>query len=194
MRISIWRGRKALQIFGTILIVVFLAHMLVFSFIGLHDDLHPADVIVVFGNTVNPDGTLSLRLESRLRKSLEMHKLGFGKFVIVSGGLGKEGYDEATSMQKYLISQGVPPEAIITDSTGLNTLATAINTKKTMRDRGFHSVFLVSQYFHIARSAYIFKNTGVDEVYHAHAEIFEWRDLYSLPREIVAFYSYMFTP
>lgn len=47
------------------------------------------DVIVVFGNKVNVDGSLSERLEARMQRALEMHKKFPNTKLFVSGGLGK---------------------------------------------------------------------------------------------------------
>ena len=47
------------------------------------------EVIVVFGNKVNVDGSLSERLEARMQRALEMHKKFPNTKLFVSGGLGK---------------------------------------------------------------------------------------------------------
>jgi vancomycin permeability regulator SanA len=54
---------------------------------GSIDDLHPADVAVVLGNTVNPDGKPSRRLQARLDKTIELYRVGLFQNTIVSGGV-----------------------------------------------------------------------------------------------------------
>lgn len=76
------------------LIVWFLIHSIYITIDGLNDKKTNADVAIVLGNKVNEDGTLSERLKARLDKSLELYNQNRVKIIIVSGGLGKEGFWE----------------------------------------------------------------------------------------------------
>ena len=80
---------------------------------GLTDDIGQSDVAIVPGNTVYADGTPSRRLVARLDRARELYAKGLVKAVIVSGGQGSEGYDEATAMKAWLIGHGVPAAAVI---------------------------------------------------------------------------------
>jgi hypothetical protein len=55
-------------------------------------------------------------------------------------------------------------------------------------------VTVVTQYFHISRSRLALRKFGVKDVGKAHARIFEWRDVYSVPREVVAWWVYLLRP
>jgi uncharacterized SAM-binding protein YcdF (DUF218 family) len=101
-----------------------------------------------------------------------------------------EGYDEAEVMKQYLIGQNIPESAIVTDNQGINTLQTVRNAIRRMDGRGDKSVMVISQYFHIPRARLAFEKCGVAPVYSAHADLFEWRDLYSIPREVVGWLVY----
>lgn len=157
---------------------------------GMSDDIHEADVAVVLGNTVNPDGTPSHRLAARLDRALELHQRGMFKSIIVSGGLGREGFDEAVVMRDYLTKRGVAIDNIIVDSLGLTTAATAQNTAAIVRAHHWSSVLVVSQYFHIPRCRLALSQAGVNPVYAAHAHYFELRDLYSIAREVIGYAAY----
>ncbi|MBN1501779.1 MAG: YdcF family protein [Spirochaetes bacterium] len=159
---------------------------------GHLDDITKADVCVVLGNKVNEDGTVSKRLQARLDECLELYNLNYFSTIIVSGGIGKEGFDEAEVMRLYLISKGVDGKNIITDSNGVNTLMTAKFTEKYLRENGYHSVIIVSQYFHILRSVVIFRKLGIKTVYHSSPHFYEVRDLFSILREMVAVIKYIF--
>lgn len=87
------------------------------ALIGFQDHATPADIIVVPGNTVQPDGTVSARLQSRLDVALQLFHEGLAPTIFVSGGTGREGRDEAAAMAAYLVAQGVAPNAIITHAT-----------------------------------------------------------------------------
>ena len=138
---------------------------------GLHDRLGRADVGLVLGSKVELDGTPSGRLRARLDRTLELHRAGYFPFVIVSGGTGGEGYDEALVMRDYLVSQGVPADHVIMDSGGTTTFASAQHAIRIAREHRFESIFVVSQYFHLPRARLALQRFGVLTVYSAHARI-----------------------
>ncbi len=74
-------------------IVWLVIHSIAISYDGLHDDIPPkADCVLILGNKVKEDGTLSVRLAARCEKGFELYKKGHCNRIIVSGGFGKEGY------------------------------------------------------------------------------------------------------
>jgi vancomycin permeability regulator SanA len=184
------RLKKILLIISSLPLTLFALSALVIVWDGLTDHLDVADVAVVLGNTVERDGQPSARLQARLDKAVELYKQGWFAHIIVSGGLGREGYDEATVMKAYLINQGIPAAQIYVDSQGNNTYLTARNVARIIEENRWRSVLIISQYFHISRTRLALTRFGISPLYSAHANIFEWRDLYSIPREVVGFYSY----
>ena len=159
---------------------------------GLRDDIADSDVALVLGNKVELDGTPSKRLRARLDRTLELFRDGFFPSIIVSGGTGKEGFDEAAVMRDYLVSHGVPASQVITDSHGDTTFASAVNTARIAKEHGFKSVFVVSQYFHVPRARLALEHCNITEVHSAHARFFEWRDVFSVPRDTIGYGSYLF--
>lgn len=189
MKISMKLG---LTIFCVVLMTVFVLTALAIVIDGGHDRIHTSDVAIVFGNTVNPDGSASPRLEARLDKAIALYNKGVIPRIIVSGGTGKEGVDEALAMKFYLVANDIPFEAVIVDSNGYTTADTARNSASIMRQHGYQSALLVSQYFHITRARMALHQCGISKLYNAHPTYFEWRDIYSLAREVVGFYAYYF--
>ena len=185
------RTKKALLITPAVLVVAFLVAAVGLAADGLRDEIHPADVAVVPGNTVERDGQPSARLRARLDKTLELYRVGLFGHVIVSGGVGAEGFDEAEVMKRYLVSRGVPEDRVIADGGGTTTYRTARNAAELMKRNGWGSALVVSQYFHIARTRLALERYGVRPVYSAHAEYFELRDLYSLAREVIGYGAYL---
>lgn len=183
--------RKIMKI-SCLMLIWFVFHILFITIDGLMDKKQLADVGVVLGNKVEKDGKPSERLRYRLEKAVELYRGGYFKSVIVSGGVGAEGYDEAKIMKQYLIQKGVPDDKILVDSMGANTMMTAQNVKTMMEDMQFKSVMVITQFYHISRTKLAFHKAGVEEVYSAHADYFEWRDGYSLFREFFAYYKYLF--
>jgi vancomycin permeability regulator SanA len=158
---------------------------------GLRDDVQVSDVGVVLGSKVMPDGTPSARLRARLDKAAELYRQGMFKHIIVSGGTGVEGFNEAQVMAAYLADrQSISRAAIFLDEHGNTTEATAFNTAAMMKANGLKSALVVTQFFHVSRSRYALHRAGVETVSSAHANYFEARDLYSLGREMFALPAY----
>lgn len=158
---------------------------------GVHDQLAVADVAIVLGNKVEPDGRPSVWLQARLDKAVELYKKGMFQKVIVSGAVGKEGFDEAAVMKGYLISQGIPEDHIMADNQGNNTFLTAKNASRIMKAQKMQSALVISQHYHISRARFALKRFGISPVYSAHADYFEFEDVFSTLREVAAFYVYV---
>lgn len=182
---------KRFLILVAILVIWFIIHTAFVILDGLNDELKPADAAVVLGNKVEDNGQPSERLKARLDRSVELYDEGYYSFIIVSGGIGKEGFDEAKVMKSYLIDEGIPEEQIIEDNNGYNSFMTAQNASKIMDDLKLDSVMIITQYFHISRTKLAFEKMDFEEVYSAHAKIFELRDMYSIIREFPAYYKYL---
>jgi vancomycin permeability regulator SanA len=157
---------------------------------GLVDDVAASDVAVVLGSKVELNGQPSARLQARLDRALALYQARITAHIIVSGGTGIEGFDEGQVMRDYLVAHGVAASAILTDSQGNNTEATAQNCARLMQAHGFKSVIIVTQYFHIPRTRLALHAYGIQTVHSAHARFFEGRDLYSTAREVVAIPQY----
>lgn len=153
---------------------------------GFQDQIKVSDVAIVLGSKVETTGQPSARLAARLDKAVQLYAQSKFKQIIVSGGTGVEGFDEAKVMRDYLISKQIPEQAIWLDSAGVNTQATAINSVRMMRAHGWQSAIVISQYFHLPRSRLLLHAAGLRQVNWAHANIFELRDIYSSLREFFA--------
>ncbi len=150
-----------------------------------------ADVAIVLGNEVLANGEPSARLRARLDRAWEVYKAGLTKHVIVSGGTGLSGYNEADVMKKYLVERGVPEVDVVTDPDGVDTQATANHSAAIMQTHGWQDAIVVSQFFHLPRTKMALRAAGVKVVSGAYPRFHEWRDVYSLVREAVAIPVYM---
>ena len=153
-----------LLMFGGVMlgqVVMIGLHVLTF---GSTDYRRDADVAVVLGARVYPDGTLSLALSDRLDTAAELFREGRVRFVLVSGATGIEGINEADAMRRYLLDAGLPEDRILFDPAGVNTLATARNTRRLMNEHRLTSALIVSHYFHLARCKLLFEEQGVSAV------------------------------
>ena len=187
------RARSKMILICGVLSVVALFLVTEFAIIydGFTDEIATADVALILGNKVNPDGSLSKRLRGRLDKGLSLYQQGVVPKIIVSGGLGKEGHLEGDVMAAYLVELGVPAGDIIIDNEGVNTLATARNYTRLQEEHSFDSVIIVSQFFHISRTRLVLKKVGANNISAAHSTTYEWRDIYSTMREFAGYYKYL---
>lgn len=181
-------GKKISIFCGAILVAITAVLVLVVS--GLRENLGKADIALVLGNKVELDGTPSPRLKARLDKTIEMYRAGYFPKILVSGGIGKEGYDEAEIMRDYLVNHGIPSGIIMVDNCGTNTAASAKKTLEICHQYNIKSVFIITQYFHIPRCYLALRQLGITEVYSASADFFEVRDIYSIGREFIAYIAY----
>jgi vancomycin permeability regulator SanA len=171
-----------------IILLWFTAHSLYIIIDGVSDNGKKADLAVILGNKVNKDGTLSKRLEKRLETGIQLYKGHRIKKILVSGGLGKEGFYEGGKMKDFLVKNGIPDSLIFVDNKGNNTRMTVENTLALRSSLHFNSIIVVSQYFHVTRTKKLFKDKGFQNVDSVSPDYFEWRDLYSIIREFPAYY------
>lgn len=171
-----------------ILLLWFVAHSIFITFDGLSENESKADIAVILGNKINEDGSISERLKSRLDCGINLYKTNRINKILVSGGLGKEGYYEGNKMREYLINKNIPDSIIIVDNYGDNTIATVKNSLKLKDSLKFESILVVSQYFHITRLKMLYKKHGFSNIQGASPRYFELHDLYSIFREFFGFY------
>jgi vancomycin permeability regulator SanA len=157
------------------------------AIVGLTAQARPADVAIVFGSKVEPTGRPSPRLKARLDAARELFGSGKVRRIIVSGGTGKEGFDESAVMKAYLVGAGVPGAAVYADGRGVNTERTCADARTLMESHGLRRADVVTQYFHVARATLACRRAGIEVVGAVAPRYFEPRDVYSLAREVVAF-------
>jgi uncharacterized SAM-binding protein YcdF (DUF218 family) len=177
-----------------IIVCVWLLLSLALASAGLLNRPRNADIAVVLGSTVYRNASPSPRLEARLNRAWQCYERRQCRLIFVSGGIDSLGTNEAVSMQAWLVRQGVPIESVIVDDSGNNTWATAHNASEFMRNRGLSKAVVITQYFHLPRAMLALKRFGIQEVSGAYPPFWEFRDFYSLAREVPAFLWYAMRP
>ena len=121
-----------------------------------------AEVIIVLGCGVKPDGSPSDMLRDRLLTAVDLYKNGAGKKLLLSGdSKNAEKYDEVGTMRRVCLSLGVPEEDIMTDTLGLSTFESIDRAKKIYEIK---SAIIVTQKYHLYRAIYIAKSRGISTV------------------------------
>ncbi|NLE22353.1 MAG: YdcF family protein [Actinobacteria bacterium] len=131
-------------------------------FFGNSDYRRAADAVVVFGAQVHGDGHLSTSLRDRMTTAVDLYRDGLVDHLVVSGGVGDSGFNEAMVMRDVAIEEGVPAERIVVDSAGVNTDATVRNTMPFFGGEGWTTVLAVSQFYHLPRIKLAYQRAGWD--------------------------------
>ena len=137
-------------IFATFFVVA-LPTMQIICF-GSTDYRRPANVAIVFGAGVYPDGTLSHALSDRMHTAVELYNKKLVGKIIVSGGPGMGEISEPQAMRKFAIAHRVSPKDIICDEKGFDTRATIKNAIKICDIYHLPKILVVSQAYHQPRA------------------------------------------
>lgn len=114
------------------------------------DEAAPADAICVFG-AAEYDGRPSPVFRARLDHALELYRRGIAPFIISLGGNGGDQYNEGSVGRDYLISKGVPEQAIIAETVSRNTEESARRIAVIAGANGFRRLVIVSDGTHLFR-------------------------------------------
>jgi vancomycin permeability regulator SanA len=162
---------------------------------GTTDYRRSADAAVVFGARVYADGRPSPLLADRIRTGIELYRSHLVPRLVMSGGDGVDGVNEARAMASVAVAQGVPPEAIDIDPAGNSTEATVANTSALLGTEASPRairLIAVSQPYHLPRIQLAFSNAGIDVLT---VPASETQPIPELPlyivREVPAFWAYL---
>ncbi len=120
-----------------------------------------ADAIIVLGAQVHRDGRPSAALRGRVRRAVALYHAGYAPRLIVTGGVGESGIAEAAVMEAIAVAHGVPADAIVLEARATRTLESAQAVGALVRAAGWRSVIVVSDPFHLWRSALLFRAEGL---------------------------------
>jgi vancomycin permeability regulator SanA len=164
-------------------------------FFGTTDYRRPADAAVVFGARVYASGIPSELLQNRIDTAVELYREGLVPVLVMSGGGGADGFNEAVVMRQAAIAEGVPADAVLVDGTGVSTEATVADTQSLLAGgqltlpRG--RLIVVSQAYHLPRVQLAFAGAGIDVLT---VPAVDPRFIDEMPiligREVLAFWAY----
>jgi uncharacterized SAM-binding protein YcdF (DUF218 family) len=114
------------------------------------DQAAPADAIGVLG-AAEYDGRPSPVYRARLDHALQLYHRGIAPLIITLGGPGGDQYTEGSVGREYLMSKGVPEDAIIAETESRNTEESARRIAVIARVNGLHRLVVVSDDTHMFR-------------------------------------------
>ena len=100
-----------------------------------------------------------------------LYKQGhIGKIIVAAGNgyIVKHDFKEANFIKKRLVTLGISPTDILTDSTSRNTLENALNTRKILDATALKGPFLlISSSMHLPRASFAFTSKGIPVIPYA---------------------------
>ena len=118
-----------------------------------------AEVAIVPGALVEPDGEMSAMLADRVKQASRLWHAGKVEKVLVSGDHGQWVYDEPDTMRKALVADGVAPADVFEDHAGFDTWATMVRAREIF---GVRDAVVITQGFHMPRALYLADAAGID--------------------------------
>jgi uncharacterized SAM-binding protein YcdF (DUF218 family) len=125
------------------------------------DESQPADVILVMG-AAEYRGRPSPVLQGRLNHALLLYLKHMAPYILTTGGAGGDpNFTEGEVGRAYLVTHGVPAEAIITQAVGSTTVQSINAAVETMRRMNLRSCIVVSDGYHIYRVKRVLEAEGL---------------------------------
>jgi uncharacterized SAM-binding protein YcdF (DUF218 family) len=125
------------------------------------DEAQPSDVILVLG-AAEYRGRPSPVLRARLDHAYDLFSRKLAAHIMTTGGAGGDPvFTEGEVGRSYLISRGVPSEAIIVENESESTVESLAMGSEIMRRMGLHSVIVVSDGYHIYRVKRMLQASGL---------------------------------
>lgn len=110
------------------------------------------DAIAVFGQSPNPNGSVSSQLLLRLQKAKEMAEKYPKAKLVLTGGPVRYEYAEADVMAKWLIDNGIAKDRLILDDIARDTPGNAIGLVKAFKEINAHNILVVATVLHLPRA------------------------------------------
>lgn len=131
-------------------------------------------VFIVLGYALNEDGTMQDELVGRLNVALDSANKYPNSYILVTGGVEKNGHTEGELMSKWLIEQGIDDSRIIVETKAPDTAGNAANSFEMLYTeyKDIKSCSLITSQYHLKRGSLLYyaesllkaKELGVDPI------------------------------
>jgi SanA protein len=122
-------------------------------------EVPPAQVAIVPGALVMPNGKMSGMLRDRVAQASALWHAGKVEKILVSGDHHTWAYDEPGTMRKALVADGVPGRDVFEDHAGFDTWATMVRARGIF---GVRDAVVVTQGFHMPRALFLADAVGIE--------------------------------
>ena len=113
-------------------------------------------IVIVLGNRLNDDGSISEIQKQRLLLAKELEEQFNPDYFILSGGLANPaaGRTEAEAMYENLIKMGIKEEKLIKENDSLTTVQNAIYSAPIAKKLGAEVVIICTSPYHLGDPRY----------------------------------------
>ena len=120
-----------------------------------------ADVAVILGAAAY-NGEVSPVYRERINHGITLYEEGYVDRLIVTGGTAdQEEESDASAAKKYLLSQGIPEEAVLIEDQSSITQENLENSKAIMEENGYETALIVSDPLHMKRAMLLAEDAGI---------------------------------
>jgi uncharacterized SAM-binding protein YcdF (DUF218 family) len=128
---------------------------------GRRDEARPVDAIIVLG-AAQWNGRPSPVLRARLDHAALLYHRDLAPRVLVTGGVGEgDVFSEAEVSKEYLVSRGIPADAIWMETQGRTSLESIRAAGRIMDAHEIDRALLVSDPFHMLRILRMAEDVGI---------------------------------
>ena len=117
------------------------------------------DCIIVLGAGLKKDGTPNHMLRDRLDLAVSLYNKGVCEKILLTGDHGRKEYDEVKAMKDYMLSKGIPEDALYLDHAGFSTYDSMYRAKEIFC---VDSAVVITQEYHLHRAVYIGNALGME--------------------------------
>ena len=123
-------------------------------------------VVVLLGNRLNDDGSISEIQKERLQLALEIEKEINPDYFILSGGLANPaaGRTEAEAMYENLVLMGMNPDKLIKENDSLSTVQNAKYSVPIAKQLGAEVIIICTSAYHLGNPGYKAMETFIGEL------------------------------
>ena len=128
---------------------------------AVRDEAQKADAIVILG-AAQYNGRPSPVLKARLDHAYDLYAKGYARAIITTGGYGPDpNFSEAQVSTKYLVQRGIDVANIVTEQGSGTTYDSIRAASNLLHAKGWKSVLVVSDGFHLFRVKKMFVDNGI---------------------------------
>ena len=128
---------------------------------GSVDEKRTADCAIILGAGTSR-GEVSPVYRERLNHGIWLYENGYVDYIIVTGGKGDgESISDAEAARNYLISEGIPSEAVIIEAKSTITEENIENAKVVMDAYSLEDAIIVSDPLHMKRAMLMCEDYGI---------------------------------
>ena len=122
-------------------------------------------IVIILGNRLNDDGSISKIQEDRLLLALEIEEKFNPDYYILSGGLANPAAKrtEADAMYEYLVAKGLDEKKLIKEGKSLSTVENALYSVPIAEKLGAKTIMVCSSAYHFGNPVYKAMETFVKE-------------------------------